>query len=132
MSTTTFEKPTLRSQKQLTIYSFKNDMSLSVCSVLDPVVLKQDLPLTTFCRTTALRATLTNNLRNSDGVPPVLINKKLTNTLLYGNQIYDDKYNTMQYIKDSQIFDESFFNPTKILLTFYIFYSVSHFNTHKM
>ena len=101
MSTTTFEKPTLKSQKQLTIYSFNNDMSLSVSSVLDHVVLKQDLPLTTFYGTTALRATLTNNLRNIDGVLPVLRNEKLTNILLYGNQIYDDKYNTMQYIKDS-------------------------------
>ena len=66
----------------------------------------------------ALRATLMNDLRNIDSDLPTLRDENLTNILLYGNQIYDDKINQiilmhiMRYIKDSKRFDESFLNPS--------------------
>ena len=47
-----------------------------------------------------------------------LRDENLTSILLCGNKIYDDKINQIilkheiQYIKDSQIFDELFFNPS--------------------
>ena len=80
----------------------------------------------------ALRATLMNDLGNIDSELP-------TNILLYSNQIYDDKTNqiilmhVIRYIKDSQAFDESLFNPRlKLLLTSHTFVSVSVFNTYKL
>ena len=66
----------------------------------------------------AMRATLINDLRNIDSDLPTLRNENLTNILLYGNQIYDDNTNqiivmqVIQYIKDSQRFDEPLFNPS--------------------
>ena len=59
-----------------------------------------------------------NDLRNIDNDLPTLRDENLTNILLYGNQIYDEKTNQMilmcviQYIKDSQRFDGHFFNPS--------------------
>ena len=59
-----------------------------------------------------------NDLRNIDSDLPTLRDENLTNILLYGNQIYDDKINqiilmhVMRYIKDSKRFDESFLNPS--------------------
>ena len=41
----------------------------------------------------ALRATLMNDLRNTDSDLLTLKDENLTNTLLHGNQIYDDKTN---------------------------------------
>ena len=41
----------------------------------------------------ALRATLMNDLRYIDSDLPTLRDENLTNILLYGNQIYDDKTN---------------------------------------
>ena len=41
----------------------------------------------------ALRATLMNDLRNIDSDLCTLRDENLTNTLLYGNQIHDDKTN---------------------------------------
>ena len=66
----------------------------------------------------ALRATLTNDLRNIDSDLLTLRDKNLTNILLYGNQIYDDKTNqiilmhVIRSIKDSQRSDEYLFNPS--------------------
>ena len=59
-----------------------------------------------------------NELRNIDSDLPTLRDQNLTNILLYGNQIYDDKtsqiilIHVIRYIKDSQIFDEPLFNPS--------------------
>ena len=59
-----------------------------------------------------------SDLRNSESDLPRLRDENLRNILLYGNQKYDDKTNqiilmhVMQYIKDSQRFDESLFNPS--------------------
>ena len=56
----------------------------------------------------ALWATLVNNLRNIDRDLPTLRVENLTNILLYGNQIYDNKthqiilMHAIRYIKDSQ------------------------------
>ena len=58
-----------------------------------------------------------NNLRNIDSDLPTLRDENLTNILLYGSQTYDDKTNqiismsVIRYIKDSQRFDKSLFNP---------------------
>ena len=58
----------------------------------------------------SFRATLMNDLRNIDSDLPTSKNENLTNILLYGNQIYNNKTNqiilmhVMQYIKD--------FNPS--------------------
>ena len=58
-------------------------------------------------------------LRNIDSDLPTLKDENLTNILLYGNQIYDDQTNqiilmhVMQYIKDSQRFDEPLFKLSK-------------------
>ena len=41
----------------------------------------------------ALRATLMNDLRNIDSDIATVRDESLTNILLYGNQIYDDKTN---------------------------------------
>ena len=66
----------------------------------------------------ALQATFTNDLRNIDSDLPILRDENLTNILLYGNQIYDDQTNqiilmhVIQYIKDSQRFDEPLFKPS--------------------
>ena len=66
----------------------------------------------------ALRATLWNDLRNTDSDLPTLKDENLTNILLYGDQIYDDKTNqiilkhVIRYIKDSQRFNEPLFNPS--------------------
>ena len=66
----------------------------------------------------ALRATLMNDLRNIDSDLPALRDENLTNILLYGNQIYDDKANqiilmhVIRYIKDSQRFDEPLFHSS--------------------
>ena len=66
----------------------------------------------------ALRARLMNDLRNMDSDLLTLRDENLTSILLCGNKIYDDKINQIilkheiQYIKDSQIFDELFFNPS--------------------
>ena len=54
----------------------------------------------------ALQATLTHDLRNFDSDFPTLIDENLTDILLYGNQIYDNKANQMilmqaiQYVKN--------------------------------
>ena len=59
-----------------------------------------------------------NDLRNIDNNLRAFRNENITNNLLYGNQIYDDKTNQLtlmdvsQYIKDSKIFDELPFNPS--------------------
>ena len=59
-----------------------------------------------------------NDLRYIDSDLPTLRDENLTNILLYGNQIYDNKTNQIilmhmiWYIKDSQRFDEPAFNPT--------------------
>ena len=59
-----------------------------------------------------------NELRNIDSDLPTLRDENLTNILLYGNETYDDKTNqiilthAIQYIKDSQRFDEPPFNPS--------------------
>ena len=61
---------------------------------------------------------LKNDLRNIDSDLPTLSDENLANILLYGNQIYDDKtdqiilMHVIQYIKDSQRFDEPLFNPS--------------------
>ena len=66
----------------------------------------------------ALRATLMNHLRNIDSDLPALIDENVTNIILCGNQIYNDKTNQIilmhliRYIKDSQRFDEPLFNPS--------------------
>ena len=58
-----------------------------------------------------------NDLRNIDRDLPTR-DEKLTNIVLYGNQIYDDKTNkiifmhVIQCIKDSQRFDEPLFKPS--------------------
>ena len=60
---------------------------------------------------------LMNDLRNIDSDLATLRDENLTNILLYRNQKYDDKTNqiilihVIQYIKDSQRFDEPLFNP---------------------
>ena len=65
-----------------------------------------------------LRATLMNDLKNMDSNLRTFKNENITNSLLYGNQIYDDKTNQIilmdvsQYIKDSKRFDELPFNPS--------------------
>ena len=72
----------------------------------------------------ALRATLMNDLRNIDGDLPTLSDENLTNILLYGNQIYDDKTNEInlmhliRYIKDPQSFDAPLFNPFETITDF--------------
>ena len=54
----------------------------------------------------ALRVTLMNDLKKIDSDLPTLRNENLTNILLYGNQIYDDKTNQIilmhiiRYIKN--------------------------------
>ena len=59
-----------------------------------------------------------NDLRNIDSDLPALRDENLTNILLYGNQIYDEKTNqiilmrVIQYIKNSQRFDGPLFNPS--------------------
>ena len=59
-----------------------------------------------------------NDLRNIDSDLPTLSDENLANILLYGHQIYDDKtdqiilMHVIQYIKDSQRFDEPLFNPS--------------------
>ena len=59
-----------------------------------------------------------NDLRNIDSDLPTLRDENLTNILLYGNQIYDDKTNqiilmpVIRYIKHSQRFGEPLFNPS--------------------
>ena len=59
-----------------------------------------------------------NDLRYIDSDLPTLRDENLTNILLYGNQIYDNKTNQIilmhmiWYIKDSQRFDESLFNQS--------------------
>ena len=59
-----------------------------------------------------------NDLRNIDSDLPTLSDENLANILLYGNQIYDGKsdqiilMHVIQYIKDSQRFDEPLFNPS--------------------
>ena len=60
---------------------------------------------------------LMNNLRNIESDLPTLRDENLTNILLHGNQIYDNKTNHIIlmhviYIKDSPRFDEPLFNPT--------------------
>ena len=56
-------------------------------------------------------------LRNTDSDTLTLRDENLTNIFWYDNQIHDDKTNqiilthTIRYIKDSQRFDESLFNP---------------------
>ena len=84
-------------------------------------MLKQNLLLTTFSVAIffdALWATLMNDLGNIDSNFCILRDEDLTNILLYGNQIYDDKTNqvilmhVIPHIKDSQRFDKPFFNPT--------------------
>ena len=63
-----------------------------------------------------LWATLTEDLRNTDSHLRTPRNENLTNILLYGNKIYDDKSNQIillhiiWYIEDSQRFDEPLFN----------------------
>ena len=58
------------------------------------------------------------HLRNIDSDLPILRDENLTNILLYGNQIYDNKTNqiilmrVIRYIKDSQRFDGPLFNPS--------------------
>ena len=65
-----------------------------------------------------------NDLRNIDGDLPTLSDENLTNILLYGNQIYDDKTNEInlmhliRYIKDPQSFDASLFNPFETITDF--------------
>ena len=55
---------------------------------------------------------------NTDSDLPTLKDENLTNILLYGDQIYDDKTNqiilkhVIRYIKDSQRFNEPLFNPS--------------------
>ena len=57
-----------------------------------------------------------NDLRNIDSDFPTLRDENLLNILLYSNQKYDNKTNqiilmhVIQYIKDSQRFDEPLFN----------------------
>ena len=59
-----------------------------------------------------------NDLRNIDSDLPTFRDENLTNILLYGNQIYDNKTNqiilmrVIRYIKDLQRFDEPLFNPS--------------------
>ena len=59
-----------------------------------------------------------NDLWNIDSDLPTDRDENLTNILLYGNQIYDDKtnqiilINAIQYIKDSQRFDGPLCNPS--------------------
>ena len=59
-----------------------------------------------------------NDLWNIDSDLPTDRDENLTNILLYGNQIYDDKTNqiilihAIQCIKDSQRFDEPPFNTS--------------------
>ena len=66
----------------------------------------------------ALRTTFMNDLRNINSDLPTLRYENLTNILLHGNQIYDDKTNkiilmhVIRYIKDPQRFDEPLFNPS--------------------
>ena len=66
----------------------------------------------------ALLTTLMNDLKNIDSELPTLRDENITNILLYVNQIYDDKINkiilmhVIQYIKDSQRFNEPLFNPS--------------------
>ena len=63
----------------------------------------------------ALPATLMNDLRNTDSDLPTVRDENLTNILLYGNQIYDNKTNqiilmhVIRYINDSQRSDEPLF-----------------------
>ena len=79
-----------------------------------------------------------NDLRNIESDLPTLRDENITNILLYGNNIHDDKTNKIilmhliQYIRDSQRFDEPLLIHPKLLLTSYTFVSVSLFNTHKL
>ena len=56
-------------------------------------------------------------LRNTDSDTLTHRDENLTNIFWYDNQIHDDKTNqiilmhAIRYIKDSQRFDESLFNP---------------------
>ena len=81
----------------------------------------------------ALRATLMNDLMNIDNDLPTRSDENLTNIVLYGNHIYDEKTNqitlmhVIRYIKDSQRFDELFLARFKLLLTSNRFVSVSLF-----
>ena len=56
-------------------------------------------------------------LRNTDSDTLTHRDENLTNIFWYDNQIHDDKTNQIilmhkiRYIKDSQRFDESLFNP---------------------
>ena len=56
------------------------------------------------------------DLKNIDSDLPTLWDENLTNILLYGNQIFDDKTNqviliqVIRYTKDSQRSDEPFFS----------------------
>ena len=65
-----------------------------------------------------------NNLRSIDNDLPTLGDENLTNFLLYGNQIYDDKTKQIilkhikWYIKDSQWFDKPLFNPSLAIADF--------------
>ena len=74
-----------------------------------------------------------NDLRNIDSDLPTLRDENLTNILLYGNQIYDDKTNqiflmhVIQYIKDSESSDEPLLTRVELLLPSYKFVSVSLF-----
>ena len=58
------------------------------------------------------------DLRNIDSDLPILRDENLTIILLYDDQKYDGKTNqivlmhVIRYIKDSQKFDEPFFNPS--------------------
>ena len=79
-----------------------------------------------------------NDLRNIESDLPTLRDENITNILLYGNKIHDDKTNKIilmhliRYIRDSQRFDEPLLIHPKLLLTSYTFVSASLFNTHKM
>ena len=59
-----------------------------------------------------------NDLSNIDSDLPTLRDENITNILLYSNQIYDDKtsqlilMHVIRYIKESQRFDETLFNPS--------------------
>ena len=63
------------------------------------------------------------HLRNIDSDLPILRDENLTNILLYGNQIYDDKINqiilmhVIRYIKDVNILVKS---TTVLKLTIFI------------
>ena len=72
----------------------------------------------------ALRTTLMYDIRNTDSDLLILRDENLSNILLYGSQIYNDKTNEIilmhiiRYIKDLQRFDEPLFNPLKTIADF--------------